>query len=62
VTPQEDALSVGTIPTRALAGRRPVLRFGRDAAFANDGYTGRTRLDLTIHLRRIRITRGTVVG
>jgi hypothetical protein len=62
VVPQDEALSGGTIPIRALAARRPVLHVGRDAAFTSDGYTGRTRLDLTLHLRRIRITHGTVVG
>jgi hypothetical protein len=56
-----DGLATGPILPRALAGPRPTLRLTRDTPF-NGGYIGRTRADITFHLRRISTTRDTVVG
>jgi hypothetical protein len=62
LSPHDDALAAGEIPIRALTGRRPVLRFMHDLPLTTDGYAGSTRIDFTVHLRRLRITRRTIVG
>jgi hypothetical protein len=49
------ALATGTVPLRAFRGNRVTLRLTRGAAYRSDGYSGRSRSDVTVVLRRTRV-------
>lgn len=48
-------LASGTFPLRAFGPRRVTLRLTRGGGFSSDGYSGATRPDLTVVLRRVRV-------
>lgn len=51
------ALASGTVPLSAFRDRRVTLRLTRGGAWSGDGYSGATRSDVTVVLRRTRIRR-----
>jgi hypothetical protein len=48
-------LATGTLPLSAFRSRRVTLLLNRGGAFSSDGYSGTTRSDVTVVLRRLRI-------
>jgi hypothetical protein len=49
-------LATGTVPLRAFSARRVTLRLTTGGGFSSDGYRGSTRPDLTVVLRRVRVS------
>lgn len=52
-------LATGSLPKSALRRRTVTLRLHRGGSFSADGYSGRTRPDVTIVLRRTRVRQQT---
>ena len=53
------ALATGTFPVSVFRHRRVTLRLTRGAGYGASGYSGRTRPDITVVLRRVRIRSST---
>jgi hypothetical protein len=49
------ALAAGTVPLSAFRSRRVTLRLTGGTSYSADGYSGRTRPDVTVVLRRVRV-------